>query len=87
MAKFWELNITKVDNITRVVDKVISWTKQNGAPLGGIINCAGIGTAAKVGRVPSASNIFASPDQPNRSYVPMDNLILWMCGTLLWTST
>lgn len=51
-AKFWELNITKVDDITKVVDEVISWTKQNGAPLGGVINCAGVGTAAKVGRMP-----------------------------------
>jgi len=47
-VKFWELNITKVDFITKVVDEVISWTKQNGAPLGGVINCAGVGAAAKI---------------------------------------
>lgn len=57
-AKFWELNITKVDDITKVVDEVISWTKQNGAPLGGVINCAGVGTAAKVGREPNSREIF-----------------------------
>ena len=57
-AKFWELNITKVDDITKIVDEVISWTKQNGAPLGGVINCAGVGTAAKVGRMPSSENLL-----------------------------
>ena len=57
-AKFWELNITKVDDIAKVVDEVISWTKQNGAPLGGIINCAGVGAVAKVGRVPNSRDLF-----------------------------
>jgi NAD(P)-dependent dehydrogenase (short-subunit alcohol dehydrogenase family) len=50
-AKFWELDITRVENIVKVVEEVVSWTKQTGALLGGIINCAGVGTAAKVGEV------------------------------------
>lgn len=50
-VKFWELDITQVENITKVVEEVISWTKQTGALLGGVINCAGVGTAAKVGEV------------------------------------
>ncbi|KAI0306016.1 AICARFT/IMPCHase bienzyme [Multifurca ochricompacta] len=45
---FWELDVTKVDDITKVVEQVISWTKQTGAPLGGIINCAGVGRAEKI---------------------------------------
>jgi len=48
-VKYYELDITQVEDIVKVVEQVISWTKQTGASLGGIINCAGIGTAAKVG--------------------------------------
>ena len=48
-VKFYELDITQVEDIVKVVEQVVSWTKQIGAPLGGIINCAGVGTAAKVG--------------------------------------
>jgi phosphoribosylaminoimidazolecarboxamide formyltransferase/IMP cyclohydrolase len=50
-AKFWELDITEVEDIIKAVEEVISWTKQTGALLGGIINCAGVGTGAKVGEV------------------------------------
>lgn len=48
-VKFYELDITQVEDIVKVVEQVVSWTKQTGAFLAGIINCAGIGTAAKVG--------------------------------------
>ena len=51
-ARIWELDITQVEDIIKVVDEVISWTKQTGALLGGIINCAGVGVAAKVGEAP-----------------------------------
>jgi len=47
-VKFWELDITQVEGIIKVVDEVVSWTQQTGAVLGGIINCAGVGTAAKI---------------------------------------
>lgn len=47
-VKFYELDITQVEDIVKVVEQVVSWTKQTGAPLGGIINCAGVGTAAKI---------------------------------------
>jgi len=46
--KFWELDITQVEDIAKVVEQVVSWTKQTGALLGGIINCAGVGTATKI---------------------------------------
>jgi NAD(P)-dependent dehydrogenase (short-subunit alcohol dehydrogenase family) len=47
-VKFHELDITQVEDVVKVVEQVVSWTKQTGAPLGGIVNCAGVGTAAKV---------------------------------------
>ena len=51
-VKFYELDITQVEDIIKVVEQVISWTKQTGASLGGIINCAGVGSAAKVSEAP-----------------------------------
>lgn len=48
-VKFYELDITQVEDIVKVVEQVVAWTKETGAFLGGIINCAGVGTAAKVG--------------------------------------
>jgi phosphoribosylaminoimidazolecarboxamide formyltransferase/IMP cyclohydrolase len=47
-VKFYELDVTQVEDIVKVLEQVVSWTKQTGAFLGGIINCAGVGTAAKV---------------------------------------
>jgi len=47
-VKFYELDITQVEDIVKVVEQIVSWTKQTGAPLGGIINCAGVGAAAKI---------------------------------------
>jgi phosphoribosylaminoimidazolecarboxamide formyltransferase/IMP cyclohydrolase len=47
-VKFYELDVRQVENIVKVLEQVVSWTKQTGALLGGIINCAGVGTAAKV---------------------------------------
>ncbi|KAH9046574.1 AICARFT/IMPCHase bienzyme [Lactarius hengduanensis] len=45
---FWELDISQVEDITRVVEQVVLWTKETGSQLGGVINCAGVGTAAKI---------------------------------------
>lgn len=30
------------------MDKTVEWASTIGAPLGGVINCAGVGTAAKI---------------------------------------
>jgi len=57
-VKFYELDITEVENIVKVVEQIVSWTKQTGAPLGGIVNCAGVGTAAKVGEALHFSRIL-----------------------------
>ena len=60
-VKFYELDITQVEDMVKVVEQVASWTKQTTAPLGGIINCAGVGTAAKVGKALhfTNTNLFA----------------------------
>ena len=47
-SKFWELDITKSDAVESVVEQVVAWSKETGATLGGVVNCAGVGTAAKV---------------------------------------
>jgi len=85
-VKFWELDIKQVEDVIKVVEEVVSWARQTGALLGGIINCAGVGTAAKVGEVLRFRNVRGYY-LTNRSLGPMDNLILWMCGTSSWTST
>lgn len=57
-VKFYELDITQVEDIVKVVEQVVSWTKQTGAPLGGVINCAGVGRAAKVGEALHFTNTY-----------------------------
>lgn len=47
-VKFFETNITEVDQIERAVESTVAWTKETGAVLGGVINCAGVGTAGKI---------------------------------------
>lgn len=47
-SKFWQLDITKSPDVESVVEQVVDWSKETGAALGGVVNCAGIGTAAKV---------------------------------------
>jgi 3-hydroxyacyl-CoA dehydrogenase/3-hydroxy-2-methylbutyryl-CoA dehydrogenase len=47
-VKFFQTDVTKLDEIERAVDGTIAWTKETGMVLGGVINCAGVGTAAKV---------------------------------------
>ena len=59
-VKFYELDITQVEDIVKVVEQIDSWTKQTSAPLGGVINCAGVGTAAKVGEALHFTNTYLS---------------------------
>lgn len=47
-VKFFQTDITELADIQKAVDDTVSWTKKTGAALGGVINCAGVGTAAKV---------------------------------------
>jgi len=47
-VKFFQTDITKVDEIESAVEQTVAWTKETGAVLGGVINCAGVGGAAKI---------------------------------------
>ncbi|KAF8211119.1 3-hydroxy-acyl-CoA-dehydrogenase [Mycena galopus ATCC 62051] len=47
-VKYFETDITKVEQIELAVDATVKWTVTTNAPLGGVINCAGVGTAAKI---------------------------------------
>ena len=47
-VKYFTVDIREVDQISDAVEKTVEWTKETGAVLGGVINCAGVGTAAKI---------------------------------------
>lgn len=47
-TKFFKVDITNDNEVESSVDGVIKWSKETGAPIGGVVNCAGIATAAKV---------------------------------------
>lgn len=40
---FIKTDITKHENVQEAVNRTVEWTKETGAVLGGVINCAGIG--------------------------------------------
>ncbi|KAH0582455.1 3-oxoacyl-[acyl-carrier-protein] reductase [Termitomyces sp. J132] len=46
--QYIQINITNVNQIQKAVDMTAQWTEKTCAPRGGIINCAGVGTAAKI---------------------------------------
>lgn len=37
-----------LDQLTRAIDQTAAWTEETGARLGGVVNCAGVATAAKI---------------------------------------
>ncbi|KAG5643850.1 hypothetical protein DXG03_009533 [Asterophora parasitica] len=47
-TKFFYTDITAVEQIEAAVNATVAWTNETHAPLGGVINCAGVGTAAKI---------------------------------------
>ncbi|KAJ3890873.1 3-hydroxy-acyl-CoA-dehydrogenase [Lentinula edodes] len=47
-VKFYPTDITVVNDIEKAVDGTVNWTKQTGAALGGVINCAGVAAGAKI---------------------------------------
>ena len=46
--KFFKTDITNVSQIETAVKSTVAWTRETKACLGGVINCAGVGTAAKI---------------------------------------
>ncbi|KAF7309519.1 3-hydroxy-acyl-CoA dehydrogenase [Mycena indigotica] len=47
-VKFIEVDITQVSQIEAAVESIVKWSSQTNAPLGGVVNSAGVGTAAKI---------------------------------------
>ncbi|KAH6907036.1 3-hydroxyacyl-CoA dehydrogenase [Coprinopsis sp. MPI-PUGE-AT-0042] len=47
-VKYFAVDIREVDQISDAVENTVKWTKETGAVLGGVVNCAGVGTAAKI---------------------------------------
>ncbi|KAJ7036538.1 3-hydroxy-acyl-CoA-dehydrogenase [Mycena alexandri] len=47
-VKFFQTDITQVEQIESAVNGTVEWVAATGATLGGVINCAGVGTAAKI---------------------------------------
>jgi 3-hydroxyacyl-CoA dehydrogenase / 3-hydroxy-2-methylbutyryl-CoA dehydrogenase len=47
-VKYFAVDIREVYQISDAVEGTVKWTKETGAALGGVVNCAGVGTAAKI---------------------------------------
>ncbi|KAI5121872.1 hypothetical protein M0805_001080 [Coniferiporia weirii] len=47
-VRFFKTDITADGEVEAAVEGTVSWAKETGATLGGVVNCAGIATAAKV---------------------------------------
>lgn len=47
-VRFFQTDIRNVEDIQKAVTGTVNWVSTMQAPLGGVINCAGVGTAAKV---------------------------------------
>jgi len=47
-VKFFKTDITELSEVASAVNKTVEWASTTGAHLGGVINCAGVGTAAKI---------------------------------------
>ncbi|KAF8649282.1 hypothetical protein AX16_005910 [Volvariella volvacea WC 439] len=47
-VKFFKLDITKNEQVEQAVEGAVQWTEQTGARLGGVVNCAGVASAAKI---------------------------------------
>ncbi|KAG9223981.1 hypothetical protein CCMSSC00406_0004403 [Pleurotus cornucopiae] len=47
-VRFFKVDITQVKEIEDAVDGTVEWTQETGARLGGVVNCAGVASAAKI---------------------------------------
>ncbi|PPQ94437.1 hypothetical protein CVT25_002528 [Psilocybe cyanescens] len=47
-VKFYQTDITVLAEVASAVGNTVEWASSTGAPLGGVINCAGVGTASKI---------------------------------------
>lgn len=47
-VKYFQTDITQLSEVKDAVEKTVAWTTETGASLGGVINCAGIASGAKI---------------------------------------
>lgn len=47
-TKFWEVDMTESEHLESAVQGIAEWTKQTGAPIGGVVPAAGVGNPAKL---------------------------------------
>lgn len=47
-ARYFKADLTQDEDVRRVARLANEWSKETGAKLGGVVNCAGVGTAQKV---------------------------------------
>jgi NAD(P)-dependent dehydrogenase (short-subunit alcohol dehydrogenase family) len=47
-VKFFKTDITVLAEVASAVNNTVEWASSTSAPLGGVVNCAGVGTAAKI---------------------------------------
>jgi len=88
-VKLFLVDITKPAEIEHAVEETVAWTKETGAPLGGVVNCAGVGIAAKV-RYTYLQYHLNAPLKPyikSRSSIPSTTYTRLIYGTLLSPST
>ena len=62
-VKFIRVNIMKDKEVEEAVEKSVAWTKETGAILGGVVNCAGTGAPSRV----SSALLLSSYSQKLRS--------------------
>ncbi|KAJ7574313.1 3-hydroxyacyl-CoA dehydrogenase [Mycena floridula] len=46
--RFFEVDITVNEQLEKAVESTLTWTRETDAILGGVVNCAGVGIAAKI---------------------------------------
>ena len=47
-ARFFEVDVTETESITKAINGTVEWAQQTGKPIRGVIPAAGVGIPAKV---------------------------------------
>lgn len=48
-ARFWQTDVSDTDSVAAAVEGIVSWTRQTGRQIGGVVAAAGVGLPSKVG--------------------------------------
>jgi NAD(P)-dependent dehydrogenase (short-subunit alcohol dehydrogenase family) len=73
-SRYFKADLTKDAEIERAVKDSVTWSKQTGAKLGGVVNCAGVAVAQKV--CASTLNDFHASDTIERLWPVTGHRIL-----------